>query len=218
MSNSPNKLGRLARWLARSLSVEETDKCADVIVVLGAGVHEDGSLGRSAAERVQVGVEAWKKGCAPWLLLTGGQSDASLRGDLRVMLRGSQGRIRQGCSEAEAMRQMALAMGVPADAIVLENGARSTQENARLSAHLMFARGWRRALLVTQPYHLRRSLVLFEEEGIKALPVMIHDSWIFHGGRESLSALQWILREHIIWILGRLHGESWAQRKSRKTS
>ena len=43
----------------------------DVIVVLGAALGPEGDLGPALAERVLAGVEAWRAGQAPMLLMTG---------------------------------------------------------------------------------------------------------------------------------------------------
>jgi len=57
-----------------------------------------------------------------------------------------------------------VAQGVPRDAIVLANGSQNTHEDAILSKHLMEENTWRTALLVTDPYHARRSLWTFRTE------------------------------------------------------
>jgi uncharacterized SAM-binding protein YcdF (DUF218 family) len=52
-------------------------------------------------------------------------------------------------------------LGVPRDAIVLANGTQNTRDDALRSRQLMQQRGWTSALLVTDPYHARRSLWTF---------------------------------------------------------
>jgi uncharacterized SAM-binding protein YcdF (DUF218 family) len=183
MSTFPPHLGTVVRWLVSPLvpaGPRDSDGAVDVIVVLGAPVTRDGALGTSLRERVEAGAAAWHARRAPWLLVTGGRTrDAAV-------------------TEAEAMRRHALARGVPDQAILVEDRARSTVENARFAAALMRERGLERALLVTQPYHLRRSLALFTRAGVAARPLVLDESWIYRGGWTSLRALRWVAREYVI--------------------
>jgi uncharacterized SAM-binding protein YcdF (DUF218 family) len=116
---------------------------ADVLVVLGAALLPDGRLGPALAERVEAGVAAWKAGTAPWLLMT-------------------------GAYEAPAMRRRALELGVPESAILVEQTALTTRDNARFCGELLRARGLGRALVVTQRYHRVRSVAAFRRAGVEA--------------------------------------------------
>ncbi|HEX8954570.1 MAG TPA: YdcF family protein, partial [Polyangia bacterium] len=78
---------------------------AEVIIVLGAALGPEGDLGAVLAERVLVGVEAWRAGAAPWLLMT-------------------------GKFEAELMKRRAVKLGVPAERVLVETAALTTRENA----------------------------------------------------------------------------------------
>jgi uncharacterized SAM-binding protein YcdF (DUF218 family) len=174
------------------------DLALDVIVVLGAPLGQDGQLGRVVRERVEAGVAAWKAGLAPWLLFTGGRTDPSVWADLRAGIYGAQARERSGVAEAAGMRDHARALGVPAEAILLEERARSTEENARYAASMMAERGLRRALVVTQPFHLRRSLRWFAREGVEVVGLHLEESYIYSGGWSSVGALYWVTREYVI--------------------
>ncbi len=54
-------------------------------------------------------------------------------------------------------------LGVPGDALVLEETTRSTREEAMRLRRVLDARGWRRALAVTSAYHIPRSRRYFQE-------------------------------------------------------
>ena len=56
--------------------------------------------------------------------------------------------------------------GVPAEAILIEDRSRSTEENALYSDEIMRAHGWKTALLVSDGYHLLRATWIFSNEGI----------------------------------------------------
>jgi uncharacterized SAM-binding protein YcdF (DUF218 family) len=115
----------------------------DVIVVLGAALGPDGDLGPALAERVLAGVEAWRNGMAPALMMT-------------------------GRFEAELMKRRAVKLGVPAERIYVEPTALTTRENAVRCAELMRAHGLQRALIVTQDYHRPRAVAAFRRIGVEA--------------------------------------------------
>lgn len=119
---------------------------ADVIVVLGAAVQPDGTPSAALLRRVRHGVALFHAGHGRALLLSGGAP-------------------RRPPAEAELMRELALAAGVPDACIVVEAQSRNTYENACFSAALMRARGWSRALLVSEGYHLPRARIAFRLVG-----------------------------------------------------
>lgn len=77
--------------------------------------------------------------------------------------------------------------GVPRAAIVLANGTRNTHEDAMLSHRLMQEHAWRTALLVTDPYHIRRSLWTFRTE-VAGTSVQIWPAPVIGG---SFDAMHW---------------------------
>lgn len=133
------------------------DLRAEAIVVLGNRPPTDqhGQLMPETERRVRRGVETYEDGLAPVVVMTGG---ASPRGDI----------------EAEVMQAFAIALGVPADAILVETKSQNTIENARFTKQLLSGEEQpaRRPhiILVTSPYHLRRARRLFECAGFEVQP------------------------------------------------
>ncbi len=150
----------------------------DVIVVLGAAVGPAGGPSAVLRRRVAEGVRRLEAGAAPALLLSGGKGGGVP-------------------SEAEVMRDLALAAGVPEGCLVLESQSRSTLENARCSARIMRARGWTKALVVTDAVHLPRALLAFRALGIEAKGAAVAGgardqpvwTWPVHLAREALAFL-----------------------------
>jgi uncharacterized SAM-binding protein YcdF (DUF218 family) len=66
-------------------------------------------------------------------------------------------------SVTRSMRQQAIALGVPADHILLEDKSNTTNENALYSFKVMQSQGFKSAIVVTSPYHTRRSGIIFRE-------------------------------------------------------
>jgi uncharacterized SAM-binding protein YcdF (DUF218 family) len=105
-------------------------------------------------------------------------------------------------AEAEVMRRIALAHGIASQHIVLEDQATSTLESALRCSALLRQRGWARALVVTDRYHLTRALLAFRGCGIAALGSAVpgtptrhwRQRWYAYG-REGLA---------LVWYLGRL--------------
>ncbi len=115
-----------------------------VAIVLGARVEDDGTPSNTLYDRVLTGVELYKTGKTPKLLLSGGNK------------------------EPAAMKKLALELGVPeSDLIVDDLGTRTYESCVR--AKTVF--GIDRAIVVTQDYHLARSLYLCENLGIDAVGV-----------------------------------------------
>jgi uncharacterized SAM-binding protein YcdF (DUF218 family) len=136
----------------------------DVIVVLGAALTPAGELGPALAERVHFGVLAWRDGRAPRMIMT-------------------------GIHEAHKMKARALALGVPAEAVLLEATARTTRENAVRSAELMRRHGWATALVVTQGYHRLRAVAAFRRAGIEAAALRFTSRWRLKQAARELVAL-----------------------------
>jgi hypothetical protein len=66
-------------------------------------------------------------------------------------------------AEAEEMAVMAMALGVPRRAILVENASISTSQNAAFAEPLLKKRGFRSALLVTHKEHMDRAFKEFKE-------------------------------------------------------
>jgi uncharacterized SAM-binding protein YcdF (DUF218 family) len=110
---------------------------ADALVVLGAAAGSD-----ALRRRIEHAVVLYRSGAAPYLILCG------------------------GAGEAEAMRAVALAGGVPDEAMLLDARSTSTFENAREAARLMQAHALSTAVLVSEGYHLPRARMLFRLHGV----------------------------------------------------
>ncbi len=126
----------------------------DAIVVLSGGAASKGTLRPSdqlsglSLERTICGADLFAQGLAPRLILTGG--DAMIFG--------------QGPKEAVEMTRLALRLGVPEDAIVLEDRSRTTYENAVGVKRIL---GHASILLVTSASHVPRAVGLFRKQGLE---------------------------------------------------
>jgi uncharacterized SAM-binding protein YcdF (DUF218 family) len=66
------------------------------------------------------------------------------------------------------MRELAMAAGVPAERIVVEDQATSTWQSVLLCTPILQEYGWSSVLVVTDRYHLIRVLLVFRSLGVRA--------------------------------------------------
>ncbi|ERJ95053.1 hypothetical protein HMPREF1992_00865 [Selenomonas sp. oral taxon 892 str. F0426] len=137
----------------------------DVIVMLGGGAIADvqdvdgvGMLAQSPSSRLLTTLRLHRLYNLP-ILLSGGQvfSDTG--------------------SEAEIARRVLLSLGVPDEMIYVETRSLTTGQNARYSAEILRSEGFTHPILVTSAFHLPRSVLNFEKEGVAVTPYPA-DFWV----------------------------------------
>jgi uncharacterized SAM-binding protein YcdF (DUF218 family) len=109
----------------------------DAIVVLGAAQY-NGRPSPVLRARLDHALELYRDRLSPLILVTGGVG----RGDTT--------------SEALAGRRYLISHGVPADVVVAQSEGRTTMASMTAVAAWLHARGLRRALLVSAPFHMFR--------------------------------------------------------------
>lgn len=118
------------------LSPQDVLEKVDVILVVSGGDNN---------ARITKGVQLYEEGWAPVLMYSG----AAAEGDV---------------SNAEAMRNISAKMGVPKKDMIIEEESKTTVENADFSAKIIKDKGYKSIILVTSPYHQRRTYELFKKE------------------------------------------------------
>jgi len=143
-----------------------------VAIIFGAGLRYDGTPTAMLRDRVLTGADLYFTGKVEKLLMSG---------DNRFV----------DYNEPEAMRQFALSIGVPREAIVLDYAGRRTYDTC-YRARAIF--GLDSALLVTQDFHLPRALFLCNMLGVQAQGVEAdHCYW-------TGSPLVWDVREQLATV------------------
>lgn len=118
----------------------------DCILVLGCGIHPDGSPTPMLASRLTRGAELYQAGWADKILLSGDNSGESY-------------------NELATMERVILELGVPQEALVMDHAGFSTYESIYRAKHEF---GMQRVVIVTQAYHLYRALYLADALGLDA--------------------------------------------------
>lgn len=125
------------------------DAAADAIVVLGGGVHPDGTLPPVARARVERAVELFESGVAPRLILSG-----------RCGLSAPEPAV----TEAAAMAEYAAGFGVPRAALLEEDDAKDTLGNAYFTRlRFLEPNDWTSIRVVTSDFHLSRAAWVFRK-------------------------------------------------------
>ncbi|MDT8900591.1 YdcF family protein [Anaeroselena agilis] len=122
---------------------------ADVMIVLGSRVFgtEPGPMLRL---RLEEAVRLYRQGLAPTIIVSGARGED------------------EAVAEAFAMRDYLVKQGIPGERIFTEDGSYNTYQNLANSQAMMAARGYRRAIIVSNASHIHRSLVLARDLGLEA--------------------------------------------------
>ncbi len=152
----------LIKGLERQVPVVPADaasvRAVDAIVILSGWMRQgpDGrpALAEDSVIRTLAGLDLYRQLGGRPVVVTGGPTSRS-----------------GGVPLAQAMADRLVAEGVnPADVLV-EAHARTTYENAVLTATLLRPRGGHRVALVTEALHMPRSIRVFEAQGFAVVPV-----------------------------------------------
>ncbi len=175
----------LLRLVSVPLSVTSagTEGPADAAVIMGGPINSDGSLPMRTEERVRTAIALWREGRTPVLCFVGGHCPPGFDD-----------------TEAEQFGPAAWALGggVPEGAIRVDRESRDSWENALQAKRILGTENRRRVLVITQPFHLRRSCFLLRRQGFVPIPVVIADGVQEHSPIPVV--LRWIVREYASWV------------------
>jgi vancomycin permeability regulator SanA len=121
----------------------------DCIIVLGCLVKSDGSPSDMLSDRLERGIDLYKKGAAP-----------------KIIMSGDHGRV--DYDEVNAMKQIAVDSGIPSSDVFMDHAGFSTYESIYRAKEIFEAD---KIIIVTQEYHLYRALYIAEKLGIEAYGV-----------------------------------------------
>ncbi|MCE2572983.1 YdcF family protein [Motilimonas eburnea] len=124
---------------------------AQAALVLGAAVW-DGRPSPVFEQRIKHAIKLYHAKQVEKLVFTGGVGE----GD--------------SLSEAAVAMEYAIKHGVASDAILVEETSRFTSENLRFAADLMAENQIQFVLLVSDPLHMKRAMMIADDVGVKAAP------------------------------------------------
>lgn len=130
----------------------ELNPAATHLVVLGAGLTEDGQIAPVLEDRLRTAHRLAAEHPSAPILVTGGAP-------------------KSGRTEAAAMRDWLIGAGVDPARVSVEETSGSTAQNAAHSVPILRGRGAGGAVLVTGPDHMKRALVEFRDAVDGAFPI-----------------------------------------------
>lgn len=122
------------------------DETYDAIVVLGAGLRADGTPSNMLEDRLKGAIELYKKGIAPKIILSGDCSG-------------------EDYDEVSSMKKFCIDNGVVESDIIRDDKGFSTYETMENVVKTM---GYKKIMVVTQKYHLYRSVYIARRMGADA--------------------------------------------------
>jgi uncharacterized SAM-binding protein YcdF (DUF218 family) len=126
------------------------EDASDVAIVLGAGTS-NGKLSPVFEERMNHAIYLMKNQKVKFIIITGGFGDG------------------QNISDSYAAKSFAVQKGIPEANIFIEESSQITYENIINAQKIMEQNEFQTALLVSDPYHMKRAMAMCQDLGINAL-------------------------------------------------
>lgn len=128
---------------------EASEKGADCVIVLGAGVRDDGTPTWMLEDRIIVGINLYNNKTAPKIIMSGDHG-------------------REEYDEVNTMKNYAIDSGVPSEDVFMDHAGFSTYETIYRVKEVF---GAKKVVIVTQEYHLYRALYIAKSLGLEAYGV-----------------------------------------------
>lgn len=141
---------------------------ADAALILGNSVFPDGTLSPRLRGRVERGMELYKSGLVPKIVVSGGFG-------------------KEGHYEGTAMAAWLVTNGVPEQDVVIDNEGINTAASAKNFAALSETHGFKSVIVVSQFFHLSRCRLALKQVGIERVGTA-HSR--VYGGRDVYATLR----------------------------
>jgi vancomycin permeability regulator SanA len=132
---------------------------ADAAVVLGARAYADSRPSDALADRVRTACALYRDGLVRKLIFSGGPGDGTI-------------------TEGQAMKRMALKLGVQAQDIVLDEMGVNTRATVKNTERIFRELHASRVLVVSHFYHLPRVKMAYHQAGIEVYTVPARESYL----------------------------------------
>ena len=186
-------------WVAADgLKISRPPSPADAIVVFAGGAGELGRAGVGYEERVEYAANLYKAGYAKQMIFSSA--------------------YKYHFKEPLVMRALAVSLEVPENAIIMEDRSNSTYTSVLSMKAILDRHAWKKILLVSAPYHMRRVSLVVEKSapGIEVVFTPVPQSIFYrHGVNEkgekilkqlNLAQLKALVHEYLsivfYWIKG----------------
>jgi len=144
----------------------------EAIIVLGAALKTDGTPSDALRDRLETGIALYKVGKAPKILLTGDDG-------------------KNHSNEVEVMKAFVLERDVPERDVKVDGQGYRTHESCARAVQVLNVK---KAVLVTQNFHLPRALYLCNKMGMDAVGVSAdlehYQDWWWNEARDLLASVK----------------------------
>ncbi|WP_346984742.1 YdcF family protein [Chryseobacterium sp. POE27] len=128
--------------------ISDSGKTADIAVILGSKVNEDGTLSKRLEERLKTGEELIKEHRVKKILVSGGLG-------------------KEGFYEGDKMKQYLVAKGIPDSLIIVDNLGNTTRASVNNTLALRKRFPFKSIIVVSQYFHVTRTKKLFRDRGFE---------------------------------------------------
>lgn len=156
------------------ITIEEasTKDDFDYILILGAGLNPDGTPSPMLKERLDTGIELYKEGIAEKIIVSGDH-------------------LYPDHDEVNSMKNYMTKEGIPSDVIYMDHAGLSTYDSIYRAKELF---GAGKIVVVTQKYHLYRSLYIGKRLGLDVFGVdamkTTYNNQLYRDTREILARIK----------------------------
>lgn len=152
----PNKIlkliaGGLALWFVAHViyitidGLSKNNSKADIAVILGSKVNEDGTLSPRLKARMQCGLDLYRNKQVKQLLVSGGLG-------------------KEGHYEGTKMKEFLISNGVPDSVIIVDDKGDNTQATVDNALNLQDSLHFNSVIVVSQYFHITRTKMLFRKK------------------------------------------------------
>ena len=162
----------MATTASKILDVDEASEKKDVdcIIVLGAGVRADGTPSKMLKDRLDKTIELYNSGVSETIIVSG---------DHRT----------KDYDEVNTMKNYLIDAGIPSECIFMDHGGLSTYDSMYRAKNIFSVK---KAIIVTQKYHMYRAIYVAKSFGIDAYGVSAKE--ISYSGQTKRSIRELLAR------------------------
>lgn len=121
---------------------------ADVAVILGNKVNEDGSLSERLEKRLETGVDLYKKHRIKKIIVSGGLG-------------------KEGFYEGTKMKEYLVSKNIPDSLIIVDNEGDNTRRTVENTLNIKKKYPFNSLIVVSQYFHVTRTKKLFKDQGFE---------------------------------------------------
>ena len=156
-------------WEAPQISIKKFDKQYEAGILLGGFSDYDYIKNKhnfkKEADRLIYTLQLYNQGIIKNIFISGGNGNL----------------FNNNYKESETIKEFLIKNKIDSNDITIENQSRNTKENAINSAKLLDKKN--EYILITSAIHMRRSILCFENEGLKIIPFTVDNSMSYSSNK-----------------------------------